>query len=53
VTGGVHYFFLEVGRQKRASAVERLERESSSLRSLLLQLSGGAKSIVGLADGSD
>ncbi|PVH69944.1 hypothetical protein DL98DRAFT_661415 [Cadophora sp. DSE1049] len=50
IGGGMQYMFLDTTRQKGASAVQRLEREATNLRNILLQLSGEAKSIVGLAD---
>jgi hypothetical protein len=49
IGGGIQYMFLDTTRQKGASAVQRLEREATNLRNILLQLSGEAKSIVSVA----
>ncbi|KAH8679532.1 hypothetical protein BGZ60DRAFT_561106 [Tricladium varicosporioides] len=46
VTGGFHYLVFEVARQRKISTVQRLEQETSNLKSMLLQLSGEAKSIA-------
>ncbi|KAL7623140.1 hypothetical protein AAE478_006821 [Parahypoxylon ruwenzoriense] len=50
VGGGMQYMFLDSARQTGASTVQRLEREAVNLRNMLLQLSGEARSIAGLAD---